>query len=854
MSEAKDPQDKKLSLSQGPRTLQLKKIVDTGQVRQSFSHGRSKAVVVERKKKRVFKQEGGHYEEVAKTAQEPVAKTPEESVPQKIAERVQTAEPQPSTKGRVVLKTLTDDEKSARAHALKGALEADLVAREHAKEEALKRADEERQLETEKVAAEQRREEEEKRKQVDDDARRKAEEDASKRLVEEEKGIAEPAARKPAAAEAEADERARAKKTAPVRRGEPRRRSGKLTVARALSGDEERQRSLASVKRAREREKRLRGGAAPHEPPKKVIREVVVPDAITVQELANRMAVRAVDVIKVLMGMDVMATVDQVLDHETAELVVGHFGHIMKRVSEADVEIGLVGDDDETGDLISRAPVVTVMGHVDHGKTSLLDALRQTDVVSGEAGGITQHIGAYQVNTPGGQSITFLDTPGHAAFSAMRARGAQATDIVVLVVAADDGVMPQTIEAINHAKAAEVPMIVAINKIDKPGADANRIRQELLQHEIVCEEMGGDVLSVEVSALQKTNFDKLEEAITLQSEVMELTANPERSAEGVVVEAKLDRGRGPLATILVQRGTLKVGDIFVAGDQLGRVRALLNDHGDNIQEAGPSMPVEVLGLQGTPAAGDDFSVVESETRAREISEYRQRRDREQAAASSERSTVEQMLEMVKQGTADELPVVIKADVQGSAEAIQSGLEKMNTEEVAVRILHTGVGGITESDITLAAASQAPVIGFNVRATKKARDLAEQEGVEIRYYAVIYDLLDQIKALLSGMLSPTVKENVIGGAEVLKVFHMSKVGKVAGCLVTEGVVRRGVKARILRDDIVIHDGNIAALRRFQDEAKEVKQGTECGLSFESYQDLKEGDAIEVYEVEEVARTL
>ncbi|HIF10736.1 MAG TPA: translation initiation factor IF-2 [Sneathiellales bacterium] len=852
MSEAKDPQDKKLSLSQGPLTLQLKKIVDTGQVRQSFSHGRSKAVVVERKKKRLFKQESGHYEEVVRTAIDPTAKLPESSVPSQIADRVRTVEQQPSTKGRVVLKTLTDDEKSARAHALKGALAADQEARQHAQEEAVERADEERRLESEKDAAELRRLEEEQRKKTEEDARLKAEEEASKRLVEEEQATATSATRK--ISEAEIMERARAKKATPVRRNEPRRRSGKLTVARALSGDEERQRSLASVRRAREREKRLKHGASPHDPPKKVIREVVVPDAITVQELASRMAVRAVDVIKVLMGMDVMATVNQVLDHETAELVVDHFGHRMKRISEADVEIGLIGGDDDTGDLVPRAPVVTVMGHVDHGKTSLLDALRKTDVVAGEAGGITQHIGAYQVKSSSGQAITFLDTPGHAAFSAMRSRGAQATDIVVLVVAADDGVMPQTVEAINHTKAAKVPMIVAINKIDKPGADANRIRQELLQHEIVCEDMGGDVLSVEISALKKQNFDKLEEAIALQSEVMELTANPERSAEGVVIEAKLDHGRGPLATVLVQRGTLKVGDIFVTGGQMGRVRALLNENGENVKEAGPSMPIEVLGLQGTPAAGDDFSVVENEARAREITEYRQRRDREQTAASGVRSTVEQMLEMVKQGTADELPLVIKADVQGSSEAIQGGLENMNTDEVAVRILHAGVGGITEADVTLASASQAPVIGFNVRATKKARDLADQEGVEIRYYDVIYDLIDEIKALLSGMLSPTVKENVIGGAEVLKVFQMSKVGKVAGCLVTDGLVRRGVKARILRDNIVIHNGNIAALQRFKDEVKEVKQGTECGLSFENYQDLKEGDAIEIYEMEEIARTL
>lgn len=854
MSETKDPRDKKLGLSLGQRTLQVKRAVDAGQVRQSFSHGRSKAVVVERKKKRIFRQEGGEYQEIEAPPAPKENKQAAAIAPPKIAVRIEAADAPLGPKGRVVLKTLTDDEKSARAHALKGAIEADKEARKRAEAQAVHRADEERQQAVEHEAADKRWREEEARKKTEEEARVKAEQSASVRLTEDESPppSAELGPRKPV--ESEVERRERAKKVASPRRGEPRRRSGKLTVNRALSGDDERQRSLASVRRAREREKRARSGATSAEPPKKVVREVVVPDAITVQELANRMAVRAVDVIKVLMGMDVMATVNQTLDHDTAELVVDHFGHRMKRVSEADVEIGLVGAEDETGDLKPRAPVVTVMGHVDHGKTSLLDALRKTDVVSGEAGGITQHIGAYQVETFDHSKITFLDTPGHAAFSAMRARGARATDIVILVVAADDGVMPQTVEAIDHAKAAGVPIIVVINKIDKPGAEPSRIRQELLQHEVICEEMGGDVLSVEVSALKKQNLDKLIETIALQAELMEITANPDRAAAGVVIEARLDRGRGSLATVLVQRGTLRIGDIFVAGEQQGRVRALLNDQGENIPEAGPSLPVEILGFQGTPAAGDDFAVVESETRAREISEYRQRRAREMAAAVGGRATLEEMFAMVKDGTAKELPVVVKADVQGSAEAIRAGLEKLNTDEVAVKVLHAGVGGISESDVTLAAASEAPIIGFNVRAVKQARELADRDGVEIRYYSVIYDLIDEVKAILSGMLEPLIKETIVGSAEILKVFHMSKVGKVAGCLVTEGVARRGVKARILRDSVVIHDGNIAALMRFRDEVKEVRQGTECGLSFENYQDLKEGDKIEVYEVEHIVRTL
>jgi translation initiation factor IF-2 len=570
--------------------------------------------------------------------------------------------------------------------------------------------------------------------------------------------------------------------------------------------------------------------------------------------LANRMAERGVDVVKSLMRMGVMATVNQVIDADTAELVVSEFGHRLRRVAESDVEIGMRGEADTEEMLEPRAPVVTVMGHVDHGKTSLLDALRETDVAGGEAGGITQHIGAYRVTLRSGKQITFIDTPGHQAFTAMRARGANATDIVVLVVAADDGIMEQTVEAIRHAKAAKVPIIVAINKIDRPDARPERVRQELLQHELVVEELGGDVLNIEVSATKKTNLDKLEEAILLQAELLDLKANPNRTAEGVVLEAELERGRGAIATVLVQRGTLKIGDIFVSGAVWGRVRALVDDHGKTLREAGPSTPVEVLGLNSTPLAGDDFVVVESESRAREIAEYRDRLRREKAAATAGRGTLEEMFSQITAGTAKELPIVIKGDVQGSVEAITGSLGKLSTDEVAVRVLHSGVGGINESDVILAKATGAFIVGFNVRANPAARDLARRDGVEIRYYAIIYDVIDDIKAALSGMLSPTLRERFLGNAAIREVFNITRVGKVAGCMVTDGVVRRGAKVRLLRDNVVIHEGSLKTLKRFKDEVREVRDGYECGMAFENYENIQVGDVIECFEIEEVARAL
>jgi len=567
------------------------------------------------------------------------------------------------------------------------------------------------------------------------------------------------------------------------------------------------------------------------------------------------MAERVADVIKSLMKMDIMATQNQSIDPDTAELVIEEFGHKMVRVSESDVESVIETAKDEEADLAPRAPVVTIMGHVDHGKTSLLDALRKTNVVAGEAGGITQHIGAYQITTAGGHKITFLDTPGHAAFTSMRARGAQVTDIVILVVAADDSVMPQTIEAINHAKAAKVPMIVAINKIDRPGADPQKVRTQLLQHEVLVEAMSGDVLDVECSAKTGEGLDKLVEAIVLQSEILELKANPNRYAEGAVIEAKLDVGRGPVATVLVQRGTLRLGDIFVVGEQWGRVRALMDDQGERVEEAGPSIPVEVLGLQGTPEAGDTLNVVEDEAKAREIADYRQRKAREAQAARGARTTLDQLLAQAKAGTdTKDLPIVVKADVQGSAEAIVQALEKVGNEEVRVRVLHSGVGAITESDVTLADASGAPIIGFNVRANAPAREAANQKGVEIRYYSIIYDLVDDVKKAAEGLLSPEVKETFIGYARIKQVFKVSSVGKVAGCEVTEGIARRSAGVRLLRDNVVIHEGKLKTLKRFKDEVREVHAGQECGMAFENYDDIRDGDVIEIFEREEVERKL
>ena len=629
------------------------------------------------------------------------------------------------------------------------------------------------------------------------------------------------------------------------------RRKSKLTISEALSGAEGgRQRSLASVRRQREKA-RMREEAQTQV---KQVRDVIIPDSITVSELANRMAERAADVVKELMKQGIMVTATQTIDAETAELVTIEFGHKALRVSESDIEIGLSGEADSEDSLKTRPPVITIMGHVDHGKTSLLDAIRKTDVAGGESGGITQHIGAYQIKTQADNIITFIDTPGHEAFTEMRLRGASTTDIVVLVVAADDSVKAQTIEAINHAKAAKCPIIVAVNKCDKPDADAQRVRSDLLQYEIVTEDFGGEIQCIDVSAHTGQGLDKLEDAMMLQAEMLELKANPERPAEGSVIEAKVERGRGSVATVLVQRGTLKVGDIFVVGAEYGKVRALLNDRGANLKEALPGQPVEVLGLNGTPMAGDQIVVVQTESRAREIADYRSRQARDKEAAVTARGSVEQMLSAIAAGEAEELPVVIKTDVHGSLEAIKVALDKLATEQVKVRILTGGVGALSESDISLAAASQAIVVGFNVRAIPQARDLARRDGVEIRYHSIIYEVIDEIKLAMGGLLSPDQQEEFIGYAEIREVFSVSKLGKVAGCYVTEGVIRRGCKVRLLRDNVVIHEGSLKTLKRFKDEVKEVKDGTECGMAFDNYSDIQQGDMIECFEVKEVARTL
>jgi translation initiation factor IF-2 len=847
--------DKKPLSLKRPGRLELRKTVDAGQVRQSFSHGRSKAVTVEVKRKRTFKpgQDEGMIEIKAAAAAGVVAPTPAAPAPA----------PEPAADDgdhqSIVLKTLTAEEKVTRARALESARERDKEAREQAAVDARVKAEEESRLDAERSAAEARVQEEDERKRSEEESRQKAEEEATRRLAPEDVGAAPqaapatPAAGRPAAATPERDRGAKTevrRSALAPRRNQPRRRTGKMTISQALV-QEDRTRSLASVRRAREREKRAQNG--PNETIK-IVREVVVPEAITVQELANRMAVRANDVIKALMKMGTMATIIENIDTDTAELLIEEFGHTIKRVSAADVEVGLKGDDDAEADMTPRPPVVTVMGHVDHGKTSLLDALRRTDVVGGEAGGITQHIGAYQVTLASGAKISFIDTPGHEAFSSMRSRGAKATDIVVLVVAANDSVMPQTIEAINHAKAAEVPIIVAINKCDLPAADTTRVRNDLLQHELVVEELGGDILSIEVSATAETNLDKLEEAILLQAEILDLKANPNRPAEGVVVEAELDRGRGAVATVLVQRGTLNVGDIVVTGGEWGRVRALLDDRAELVDAAGPGTPVVILGLGGVPTAGDDVIVVDSERRAREVAAYRQAQVREIRTAAGARSSLEQMFTDIAEGKTDTLPAVIKADVQGSLEAITGSLNKLATDEVAINLLHGGVGGINESDITLAQASKAVVIGFNVRANAQARKLAQRDKVEIRYYSVIYNLIDDLKASLSGMLAPTLRERILGNAQVLEVFDITKVGNIAGCRVTDGLIRRTSSVRLLRDETVIYEGKLAALKRFKDDAREVKDGLECGIAFENYHDIREGDVIEAYEVEEIARTL
>jgi translation initiation factor IF-2 len=864
-------QKRPLTLRSGG-TLGLRRPVETGQVRQSFSHGRSKAVTVEVRKKRVVV-----------PGAPPETGRPEAAPTVARAQPAEPAPAEPTRRPTVVPRTLTAEEHAIRVRVLQDARKADEDARyraeiaeaEHRREEA-ERAAEQARLRSEEDARRRVEEEEAKKRAEEESKTRAAEEEARRKEEESRREVAERAGKAAAAkvaaltaagkmavpAEEEEEEAAAAARpgrrpelkrpATPVRRADDqRRRTGKLTVTRALDEDGgERMRSLASVRRARERERQRM--LLKDQP--KIVREVVVPEAITIQELANRMAERGADVIKALMRMGVMATINQTIDADTAELLVTEFGHRLRRVAESDVEIGLRGEADEPDMLEPRAPVVTVMGHVDHGKTSLLDALRETDVAAGEAGGITQHIGAYRVTLKGGRQITFIDTPGHQAFTAMRARGANITDIVVLVVAADDGIMEQSVEAIRHAKAAGVPIIVAINKIDRPDARPDRVRQELLQHEIVVEELGGEVLDVEVSALKKTNLDKLEEAILLQAELLDLQANPNRLAEGVVVEGQLERGRGPVATVLVQRGTLDIGDVFVTGSEWGRVRALVDERGKQLEEAGPSTPVEVLGLNGLPLAGDDFVVVDSESRAREITEFRARRKRDAAVTAGGRGTLEQMFSKIAAGTAKELAVVVKSDVQGSLEAIVGSLEKLSTDEVAVRVLHSAVGGITESDVILAKATGALIIGFNVRANPQARELSQRDGVEIRYYAIIYDLIDDVRAALSGMLSPTLRERFLGNAAIREVFNITRVGKVAGCLVTDGVVRRGAKVRLLRDNVVIHEGSLKTLKRFKDEVREVREGYECGMAFENYENIQQGDVIECFELEEVARAL
>jgi len=854
----------------GRKPLSLKRS-GSGTVQQSFARGRSKAVVVEKKRKRVA----------------PAGKDGAQGGGKGSGGSGKGGESALAAKARQL--GLSEEELLARqraiARARAEAADREAQKKQEAEERAQRAEDEKRHLEEqrEREEREAREAEEEARRKADDEARRKAEEEAAA-LAAQEAGREDEPRRKapPAKDDAKRDRRdepagnngdaasaleamggrvkrkgggggAGPSKAQPTRAKTDNRRRGKLTIQNIVDGDEERQRSLASVRRAREREKQRRqdttGGRD------KIARDVIIPEAITVSDLANRMAERAVDVVKYLMKQGQMVRVNDVLDADTAELVVEEFGHTVKRVSESDVEEGFIAEDDPDENQVSRAPVIAVMGHVDHGKTSLLDALRSTDVAAGEAGGITQHIGAYQVQLKGGEKLTFLDTPGHAAFSAMRSRGAEATDIVILVVAADDSVKPQTIEAINHAKAAGTPIIVAVNKCDKPDANPQKVLTDLLQHEIVVEAMSGDVQSVNVSAKNREGLDELTEAIALQAELLDLKANPERDADGVVIESQVDKGRGPVATVLVRRGTLKRGAVVVAGAQWGRVRALVNERGQQLEEAGPSVPAEILGLDGAPEPGEVFAVVENEARAREIADYRQRKERQASGAvTGGGASLEQMMARLKQDETQEMPLLVKADVQGSAEAIKQSLEKLGNDEVRARVIHAAPGGVNESDVLLAQSSGAPIFAFNVRANKQARELAEREGVEIRYYSVIYDVLDDVKNTMEGMLAPEKRENFIGYAEILEVFNITKVGKVAGCRVTEGVVKRGCGVRLLRDDTVLHEGHLKTLKRFKDEVPEVKSGTECGMAFENYDDLQKGDQIECFEVVEVARTL
>ena len=947
MNDTNDHGEKTLSVER-KKTFSLRRpSVEQGTVRQSFSHGRTKAVVVEKKKRRIaLPGEPGHVPgqtEDAAPAPEPRVEAPRPAAPVAaapvaapkpvtVAKPVVAAPPAPAAatvaakpapaaapvaaprpaptvtataaparpapsaptastrapmsttpaerprptdqRGRVVHRTLTQEEIGARTQALAEARLREVEDRKRAEEEAKREREELERLRREREEAERRRAEEEALRQQENEARRAADIAAGRNPDPEPEpepapvAVPTPASPEVVAAarrapltpdETEAESKAKAltavkrPKGAVVAKPAPKtddRRRTRLTIVKALEGDDGRSRSLAAMRRRVEKQKRAMNTG----PREKISREVILPETISIQELANRMAERGVDVIKLLMKQGQMLKITDVIDADTAQLLAEELGHTVKRVSESDVEDGLFSEIADNSDGPPRPPVVTIMGHVDHGKTSLLDAIRNTSVVSGEAGGITQHIGAYQVEKNGGK-ITFIDTPGHAAFTAMRARGAKATDIVILVVAADDGVKPQTIEAINHARAAHVPIIVAINKMDKPGANPERVRTDLLQHEIVVESMGGDTLEIEVSALKGTGLDKLLEAILLQTEVLELRADPTVLAEGIVIEAKLDKGRGPVATVLVQRGTVRPGDVLIAGAEWGRVRALINDRGEQVKEAGPSMPVEVLGFQATPEAGDRFAVVENEARAREVADYRQRVRRDKASSRPGlRSSLADMMSQLKSTGRKEFTLLIKGDVQGSVEAIVGALDKLGTSEVAARVLLSGVGAITESDVTLANASNAAIIGFNVRANKQARDLAERDGIEIRYYNVIYDLVDDVKAAMSGLLSPERRETFLGNAEILQVFDVTKVGKVAGCRVTEGTVERGAQVRLIREGVVIHEGKLSQLKRFKDDAREVLAGQECGMAFEGYQDMRPGDVIECFRVEQIARTL
>jgi translation initiation factor IF-2 len=859
MAETTKNSGEKLSVTP-TKTLTLKRGgVEQGVVRQSFSHGRSKAVVVEKVKRRVSGPGEAKVEPAAPDRAPPAKRASAPAKPAASTRAAPAGTPAVSPKASgVVLRTLTEDERNARAHALADARLREHEERERAEEEARARHKRDETDRAERAAAETRKREEEDRRKHDEETRRKADEVAKKRFGADVL-TAKPGARP--ALEADDDEAPRTARRGttarpavapkPARGGGEKRR-GRLTVVTAFSAGEERERSEAAFRRRVLR----KTGHRDTEPKEKIAREVIIPETITIQELANRMAERSVDVVRILMQQGHMAKITDTIDADTAQLIAEELGHTVRRVAEADVEEGMFDAPDPPESLQLRAPVVTIMGHVDHGKTSLLDAIRSTEVAAAEAGGITQHIGAYQVTSPSGGRITFIDTPGHAAFTAMRARGAKVTDIVVLVVAADDGVMPQTVEAIHHAKAAKVPIIVAINKIDKPDAKPERVRTELLQHEIQVESLGGDVLELEVSAKEKTNLDKLLDTIALQAEVLEVKANPNRPAEGTVIEARLDRGRGPVATVLVQRGTLKPGDIVVAGSEWGRVRALASDTGHSVVAAGPSMPVEVLGFNGTPEAGDRLAVVDTEARAREITDYRDRQKREKLAArqTGMRGSLEQMMNQLKTSGRKEFPLVVKADVQGSIEAIVGALEKLSTDEVGARVIFAGVGGITESDITLAEASSAAVIGFNVRAHKEAREAAERAGIEIRYYDIIYNLVDDVKKAMSGLLAPTLRETMLGNAVILEIFKVSKVGSVAGCRVTEGTVERGANVRLIRDSVVVHQGKLSQLKRFKDDAREVIAGQECGMAFENYQDMKVGDIIECYRVETIQRTL